>query len=280
MKLLTLNCHSLLSPAYSRDCENFVREVLRLRPDLIALQEVNQTRTASPAAGDLAGWTPPAAGALLRADNHALRVARMLQEAGWPVHWTWTFAKIGYGRYEEGLALLSPGPLAQAEDWFITRSRDPENWKVRKALSARVALDGRPARCICVHMGWWGEEEEPFPAQWEQVEAGARQGEPCLVLGDLNAPAAERGGGYDFVTGRGWQDAWALARQQEGEGSIPGVIAGWEDRLVQPVMRIDHILTDTPLEVARAAIVLDGRDGPAVSDHYGVLVTAKWRKTT
>ena len=204
----------------------------------------------------------------------------MLQEAGWPVHWTWTFAKIGYGRYEEGLALLSPGPLAQAEDWFITRSRDPENWKVRKALSARVALDGRPARCICVHMGWWGEEEEPFPAQWEQVEAGARQGEPCLVLGDLNAPAAERGGGYDFVTGRGWQDAWALARQQEGEGSIPGVIAGWEDRLVQPVMRIDHILTNTPLEVARAAIVLDGRDGPAVSDHYGVLVTAKWRKTT
>ena len=136
MKLLTLNCHSLLSPAYSRDCENFVREVLRLRPDLIALQEVNQTRTAPPAAGDLAGWTPPAAGALLRADNHALRVARMLQEAGWPVHWTWTFAKIGYGRYEEGLALLSPGPLAQAEDWFITRSRDPENWKVRKALTA------------------------------------------------------------------------------------------------------------------------------------------------
>ena len=45
-------------------------------------------------------------------------------------------------------------------------------------------------------------------------------------------------------------------------------------------MRIDHILTNTPLEVARAAIVLDGRDGPAVSDHYGVLVTAKWRKTT
>ena len=49
MKLLTLNCHSLLSPAYSRDCENFVREVLRLRPDLIALQEVNQTRAAPPA---------------------------------------------------------------------------------------------------------------------------------------------------------------------------------------------------------------------------------------
>ena len=193
MKLLTLNCHSLLSPAYSRDCENFVREVLRLRPDLIALQEVNQTRTAPPAAGDLAGWTPPAAGALLRADNHALRVARMLQEAGWPVHWTWTFAKIGYGRYEEGLALLSPGPLAQAEDWFITRSRDPENWKVRKALSARVALDGRPARCICVHMGWWGEEEEPFPAQWEQVEAGARQGEPCLVLGGPERPRGRAG---------------------------------------------------------------------------------------
>ena len=35
---------------------------------------------------------------LLKADNHAAAVARMLEEAGCAYHWSWLPAKIGYDR--------------------------------------------------------------------------------------------------------------------------------------------------------------------------------------
>ena len=49
MKLLTLNCHSLVEPGYESKLAAFAGEMLRRQPDIIALQEVNQTRSAPPA---------------------------------------------------------------------------------------------------------------------------------------------------------------------------------------------------------------------------------------
>ena len=43
MKLLTLNTHSLAEPGYEEKTDIFLRAVLEERPDVMALQEVNQT---------------------------------------------------------------------------------------------------------------------------------------------------------------------------------------------------------------------------------------------
>ena len=43
MKLITLNTHSLVEPDYENKLKLFAEAVLRERPDVVALQEVNQS---------------------------------------------------------------------------------------------------------------------------------------------------------------------------------------------------------------------------------------------
>ena len=100
MKLLTLNTHSLIEPEYEAKREIFVEFIAKEQPDVFALQEVNQTAAAPLLAGVPAGYYPcPGNMVLLKADNHAAAVARMLEEADCAYHWSWLPAKIGYDRY-------------------------------------------------------------------------------------------------------------------------------------------------------------------------------------
>lgn len=46
MKLLTLNTHSLIEPAYEVKRDAFVEFIRKEQPDVFALQEVNQTAAA------------------------------------------------------------------------------------------------------------------------------------------------------------------------------------------------------------------------------------------
>ena len=100
MKLLTLNTHSLIEPEYEAKRDAFVEFIRKEQPDVFALQEVNQTAAAPLLAGVPAGYYPcPGNMVLLKADNHAAAVARMLEEADCAYHWSWLPAKIGYDRY-------------------------------------------------------------------------------------------------------------------------------------------------------------------------------------
>ncbi len=109
MKLLTLNTHSLIEPAYEAKRDAFVEFIRKEQPDVFALQEVNQTAAAPLLADVPAGYYPCPGNAMvpLKADNHAAAVARMLEEAGCAYHWSWLPAKIGYDRYDEGMAVFS-----------------------------------------------------------------------------------------------------------------------------------------------------------------------------
>lgn len=83
MKLLTLNCHSLEEPGYEEKLSLFCMAVSREQPDVIALQEVNQTRAAKaadPARVSRFGYVPSTGGMAaipIRSDNHALRVSEL-----------------------------------------------------------------------------------------------------------------------------------------------------------------------------------------------------------
>ena len=81
MKLLTLNTHSLQGEDPRRNLERFVQAALEFRPDVIALQEVNQLRTAAPMdAAGRQGYVLARGNIPLRRGNYAGEAARLLRD--------------------------------------------------------------------------------------------------------------------------------------------------------------------------------------------------------
>lgn len=272
VKLVTLNAHSLVERNAEEKLEQFVRGVLAEQPDVIALQEVNQRMAAPPAGGILLdGYVPAQAAVPLRADNHAANAARLLRAAGVPVSWTYLPVKAGYGKYDEGLALLSlRGRICRVESACVSRADDYANWKTRRALA--VQLEGAGDWFCTVHMGWWQDAQEPFLLQWRALNAFLARlprSAPVWLMGDFNAPAEMRGEGYDQILADGWHDTWVRARRREGCATVPGAIDGWRE--AAQGMRIDLILCSLPVEAETSCVVFDGRRHPVVSDHYGVM---------
>lgn len=271
MKLLTLNAHSLQGEDPRRNLERFAQAALELRPDLIALQEVNQLRSAAPmdAAGREGYVHIP--GIPLRRGNYAAEAARLLRAAGVPCRWTWLPVKLGYGRFDEGLAFLSlSAPIEETDVLLLSARDDYQDWRTRKALGVR--LGGGTDWFYAVHLGWWGDED-PFAAQWARLEAGTaerRARGAVWLLGDFNAPAHVRGQGYDLAVSSGWRDTYQLAGERDGGVTVQGPIDGWPGQA--DGLRIDYIWRSQDIPVARSQVVLNGTRGPVVSDHFGVLI--------
>lgn len=287
MKLMTLNTHSLEEPGYEEKLEIFVRAVAVERPDILALQEVNQRRDALKAGWEellSSGYVPCAAPsgetpAIIRRDNHALRAAKRLADLGFPCRWLWVPAKIGYDKYDEGLALFSPYPVLEARSFYFTGTRDFWNWKTRKALAAAFDTPFGIQRACSVHMGWWEDDEEPFSAQWERLSRELAPwkelGKPLWLMGDFNAPAGLSGQGYDLVRNSGWADTYELAGKKDEGVTALGAIDGWE-KAGKAGMRIDYIWAGAPFgAVLSSETVFDSKAYPAVSDHRGVMAVCR-----
>ena len=76
MKILTINTHSLQEENYEQKLDWFVESILKEHPDIIAMQEVNQTADGplmDPAL--LTGQYPIPGTRPVRRDNHAANVA-------------------------------------------------------------------------------------------------------------------------------------------------------------------------------------------------------------
>lgn len=288
MKLLTLNCHSLEEPGYEEKLSIFCMAVSREQPDVIALQEVNQTRAAKaadparvsrfgylPCTGGMAATTVGIEAAIpIRADNHALRVSELLASLGYPCAWTWVPAKIGYDRYDEGLALFTRLPLLDTYQFHITDIQDYHNWKARKALGIRVDTSCGPQHFFCLHMGWWNDDAEPFARQWQTLATrlAGLAGGPVWLMGDFNAPAHLSGEGYSLIRSQGWTDTYEAAVCRDSGITVAHTIDGWRDGGDITGMRIDYIFTDSLSRICSSRVIFNGDFYPVVSDHFGIVV--------
>lgn len=291
MKLMTLNTHSLIEEDYGAKLQAFAGGVLREMPEVIALQEVNQTRSA-PAAGhnrlQACGYVPcptPGAGSgtvgeapgaqapfIVRNDNHAYRLAEILARQGLPYFWTWTPAKTGYGIYDEGLAVFSRLPILETKQFYITGIRDYDNWKTRKMLGIGISTEHGTEYYYSVHMGWWDDAEEPFREQWERIRRSLPASDQTVwLMGDFNSPAHVRGEGRDFILDTGWHDSYDLAAERDSGITVSHAIDGWKERGELPGMRIDYIWVNRPIPVKSSRAVFNGIHYPVVSDHYGII---------
>lgn len=274
MKLLTLNTHAWHEEEQEKKISQLADFINERGFDAIALQEVNQRAAAEEAGAErLNRYVEAEPGVTIRADNYALL---LLEQLDAPYYWTWLPTHGAYhGRYDEGVAVLSREPITDTVYGYVSGLRDYLNYKTRRLLGVKTTLGGpdtEPFWLCSAHCGWWHDEEEPFRPQWDRAEALLKPlrdaGEQIFLLGDLNNVAQIRGEGYDYVMQHGWCDLYASALEKDEGSTVLKAIGGWEDNK-QP-LRIDYILSGSRIAAKKSEVVLDGKNGPVVSDHFGV----------
>lgn len=268
MKLLTLNTHSLLEKQSEEKLQMFAEFLCRQQPDVIALQEVNQTCTAAP----LPSSKACAGKGLLKEDNYAYRLHHLLEEKGMYYEWRYLPMKIGYERFDEGLAIFSKYPIQETESIQLSSCGDPANWKTRYALGVRWNTEKGSCWLYDVHMGWWNDEEEPFRAHWETLQTHLKEKEGRIYLaGDFNACDDVCEEGYDLVMKDGWFDTYLLAEEKDDGKSTSASIDGWKKQgSSSKKIRIDYIFCNEKITVAKHTVMCNGITDPIVSDHFAV----------
>ena len=262
MKILSINTHSIIEENYEDKCSIFAEAISSLMPDVIAMQEVNQSTQKSAIENNdrifSVGSIP------LKEDNHAVKIAHMLSNMGITYHLAWAGIKKGYGMYDEGIAVLSRYPIENAVCFAVSETDDYENWKTRKVLIVRTC-----GMNICsAHLGWWGDSEEPFDKQFLRLNEELKKRNCHVLAGDFNCPDCIQNEGYDLVISKGWHDAFTLSQTKEGYHTVSGPIAGWDKN---EKLRIDYIFLRSDICVKSYATVFDGIRYGIVSDHFGVM---------
>lgn len=273
MKLLTLNTHSLIEEHYPQKLQSFVEVVSREMPQVIALQEVNQTACGAVVPKHLlTGYCPCDPSAVIREDNHVYNVVRQLADKDIHYYWTWLPLKLGYDKYDEGIALMSLSPILETDVVLVSEINDYYNWKTRKLVGIRTKA-APDEWFYSVHYGWWDDAEEPFQGQWKKTNAHMLKHDIVWLMGDFNSPAEVRGEGYDMLIHSCWHDSYILAERKDRGVTVGRVIDGWKDKIACTTgMRIDQIWCSQKVEVIYSKVVLNGIHYPIVSDHYGVMI--------
>jgi len=281
MKILTLNTHSLQEENHRQKLSWFVEGILREKPDLIALQEVNQTAGEELMALELLEGQYPIPGCMpIRKDNYAALVASRLRQAGIDCYWVWLPVKRGYDKFDEGVAILSLGRRIRCVDQFpISRVNDYNNWRTRAVLG--VQLEGLEDWFYCLHMGCWNDGSERFLDQWRILNSCIAAKRMCgnvWLMGDFNAPDVVPGQSYEHIMASGWIDTYKAAHRKDDGITVPGPIDGWRDlqnREITEGVRLDYIWCSQRKEILSSRILFNGQKEPVVSDHYGVLIEVK-----
>ncbi|MBQ7980433.1 MAG: endonuclease/exonuclease/phosphatase family protein [Oscillospiraceae bacterium] len=270
MKLLTLNTPSLVEDNYSTKLDAFVSAIAEQRPDIIALQEVNQTIAETQADVISEGYVPCVENIVIRKDNHVYKAAELLENAGVKYYWTWLPLKKGYDKYDEGISLMSRSRIIETDVVKISETDDYNNWKTRKIIGIRT--EAAPDEWFfSVHYGWWDDLDEPFQNQWQKTVEYMKKYSRVWLMGDFNSPAEVRNEGYDMMNGSGWYDSYTLAKTRDNGITVGKVIDGWRDKVSgTDGMRIDQIWCSQKAEIASSEVIFNGANKPVVSDHYGV----------
>ncbi len=271
MKLMTLNTHSLIEENYSEKLNIFVKAVARIKPDIIALQEVNQNKMKEQVT-DLKNFYAPDKKTIVREDNHALNVVKMLSNVGINYHWSYKNIKNGYDVYDEGIAIMSLSPIIFTDCFTVSKKDDYSDWKTRKVLGIKVK-DFPNNVFFSVHYGWW-DDEDSFSGQWLTTLEKLRKYRSVWLMGDFNNPAEIKKEGYNLIERSGFYDSYKKAHIKDNGITVDRIIDGWRDRIKNSAdgMRIDQIWSSKPHKIKSHRVIFNGENFPIISDHYGIII--------
>ncbi|MGF2054867.1 endonuclease/exonuclease/phosphatase family protein [Vagococcus fluvialis] len=267
MKILSLNTHSWIETEPLEKLKQIGDFIIEQKIDKIALQEVNQLMSAKEIR-DLSYFCPNQNKDKIREDNFALLLVEYLRGKGVNYFWSWTCSHIGYDIYEEGSAILSKTSF-EAKSILVSPTHDKADYHTRQILLADFEKeDLQLASC---HFSWWtGEKESGFYYEWQKLlKEIANVKDQVLLLGDFNAPAHLKNEGYELVK-EDFYDVYELAKVKVGSYTVDEEIDGWQDN--QEKLRIDFCFISKEKEIKSYHVVFNGKTGPVVSDHFGIMI--------
>lgn len=274
MKLMTINTHSLVEENYEEKLEYFVEYLEKNLCDVVAMQEVNQHTLKPQVLLDDDFYVKASEDVVIKEDNHIYNVVKRLKKRDKNYYWTWVPIKLGYGIYDEGIGLISKEKPVDVVSFYISKSDDYNNWKVRKVIGIKIKVNSRYRWYFSIHLGWYNDEEEPFTYQFEKLKEKlksiCKEDEEIYLMGDFNNPADIKDEGYDKIISSNWYDTYSLAKKKDSGITVAGLIDGWKEHKNLTQMRIDFIFTNRKIEVESSKTVFTGKNEKIISDHFGV----------
>ena len=170
MRMLTLNCHSLLDYDSDKQIQEIVDQIVREEIDVLSLQEANQSQFESAIAEDelkSLGYKEPAEGnAIIKKDNFAYRLSRALKKVKLDFKWSWNSAYGEADGLEWGVALFSRLCLTNVHSTLISSSDFAGNLTKRCVLLAQLS-DEMKTVVAAVHFN--GENSSEFRHEWSNL---------------------------------------------------------------------------------------------------------------
>lgn len=276
MKLLTLNTNSYVGQDAISNMAALCQAIADGGYDVIALQEVNQDLNKPEVPlSELDDYIPCQDRVAVKEDNYAFQIVQALRASGQHWTWSWLAVHVGWGKFDEGLAILTPHTIRKTNAFFVSRDKNYWNPKTRMALGTQIEIDSRKQWFYSVHFDKWHDASESFDGQWDRFARHALDtAAPVFVMGDFNNDANVKNEGYDYVlTHSGLFDTYAKAEYKDAGMTVGDYIAGWSEHDHPKEIRVDFIFSNTDLPVLSSQIVFNGKDQKPVSDHFGLEVT-------
>lgn len=262
MKVMTLNTHSYIEENPLSKLEKIATYISEQNPDVVALQEVNQLITSNEITPS-SNFCPLPKQHPIHEDNFAYLLVNKLKEHGLHYYWSYSYAHIGYDKYQEGLALLSKDKLVSFD--VETSKAEHVGKLTRKVLVGQTDY----GTFVCGHYSWQGADG--FDYEWNKTkEVLINQKQPLVIMGDFNNPPENSAHQLIKDSKLGLVDSFLVAKQKIGEQTVIEPIDGWREN--KDKLRIDYIYLSSDREVIKYQVIFDGQHGPIVSDHFGILV--------
>lgn len=283
MKVLTLNTHAWMEDDPYEKLDALAEQLAESEYDVIALQEVNQTIDAKGIKDDtFIAPEEKVCAVPIKEDNFARLLVKKLKRLDLTYYWSWAANHVGYDLYDEGVAILSKVPF-KAESQLVSESEDYTSHYTRKVLKASFDHQDRQWVVLSAHYSWWtdGNGRQLFEHEWMKTLDMIRpdERETAIVMGDFNNDPSVQNEGYALVRRSApfLNDAFETADVKIGEATVEKEIDGWEGH--SDLKRIDYIFAGKGFDIEQYKVTFDGKNGPVISDHFGVEALVKLKLT-
>ena len=252
LRLITLNLHCL-EEHNIEDKQKFIcDEIIRKEVDIILLQEVAQFSDSKILFENI------------KESNYGYKLQQLLHLKGHEYFYYFETIKHSFGKYDEGVAILSKYELNDVQGNFISKSNDYDFWRTRKMIKGELVLPNQTISIVSSHLGWT-DKYEVFEDQVDRVLSHLDNNQLIIMAGDFNVSPKTKE--YSYLINSGLKDLY---------GSSPKYV--FDSTHVSDMdlhvgeTRIDYFFSNQNLEVLKREMLFKEN---RVSDHNGVYIELK-----